>query len=205
MFTGLRASGASPVLLMLLMATSQTGCVRLPEAASDSDVRALRVALASLSPRVSDREAGQVAWCAYDYPRVLAAEYRVVRPAALHNCLINTGFKKRGLCYQWTGDLLAQLQTLDLESLELRWGAARAQTVREHNSVVVTAVGQPFEEGIVLDPWRRSGRLVWAPVSADKYPWVENQTPPLPSTGLESPARLDPRLQNVGANLRARP
>ena len=29
----------------------------------------------------------------------------------------------------------------------------------EHNCVVVTAVGQAFEDGIVLDAWRNAGNL----------------------------------------------
>jgi hypothetical protein len=40
-----------------------------------------------------------------------------------------------------------------------------------HSTVVVTARNQPFEKGLVLDPWRNSGRLYWIPVKADRYPW----------------------------------
>jgi hypothetical protein len=39
---------------------------------------------------------------------------------------------------------------------------------------VVTAKGQPFEEGIVLDAWRRSGKLYWALVKKDKYKRKKN-------------------------------
>lgn len=116
-----------------------------------------------------------MAGCAYEYPRALASSYRVVRPSLFHNFLVNSGFRQRGLCYEWAEDLLAQLQSYNLESLELHWGIARADTTREHNSIVITAVGQPFDQGIVLDPWRRSGRLVWSPVAADRFPWVEGQ------------------------------
>jgi hypothetical protein len=38
--------------------------------------------------------------------------------------------------------------------------------------VVITAAGQPFETGLVLDPWRNSGDLFWARVDRDVYPWV---------------------------------
>ncbi|MCB1127296.1 MAG: hypothetical protein KDM81_12415, partial [Verrucomicrobiae bacterium] len=144
--------------LLLLTATS-TGCVSVPDAPREPDVQALRLALISLGPAVSGTEADRVARCAYQHSRELAREYRVVRPPFLHNSLINLGLKERGLCYQWAEDLLNRLRKLATESLELRWGKARAGTWREHNSVVVTAVGAPFETGIVLDPWRRSGRL----------------------------------------------
>jgi hypothetical protein len=131
--------------------------------------------LTSLAPNVHETEAELVAGCAYEYPRTLASQYRVVRPALFHNFLVNSGYRQRGLCYEWAEDLLAQLQTYNLESLELHWGIARADTSREHNCVVITAQGQSFDQGIVLDPWRRSGRLVWSPVSSDKYPWVEGE------------------------------
>jgi hypothetical protein len=39
--------------------------------------------------------------------------------------------------------------------------------------VVLTAPGQAFDQGIVLDAWRHSGRLCWSPVQEDKYPWIE--------------------------------
>jgi hypothetical protein len=43
--------------------------------------------------------------------------------------------------------------------------------LREHNSVVITARDQPFETGLVLDPWRNSGELYWAAAAHDDYPW----------------------------------
>lgn len=124
---------------------------------------------------VREDEAERVAGSAYDYSRELAMRYRVVRPALWHNFLVNTGHKERGLCYEWAEDLLAELQSFNLASLQLRWAIARAETAREHNAVVVTAPDQPFEQGIVLDPWRRGGKLVWSPVMADRYPWVEGE------------------------------
>ena len=44
---------------------------------------------------------------------------------------------------------------------------------QEHSSVVLTAPGQAFDQGIVLDAWRHSGRLYWGAVKADKSPWIE--------------------------------
>jgi hypothetical protein len=180
MFVGLSFLRPIHVLLGLLLVAGLSGCAHTPRAAQASEVRALQVALTSLAPTVRENEAECVAGCAYDYPRDLAVKYRVVRPALFHNLLINLGLKQRGLCYEWAEDLLAQLQTYNLHSLEFRWGIARADTHREHNSVVVTARGQPFAEGLVLDPWRRCGELVWSPVATDKYPWVEGQLMPAP-------------------------
>jgi hypothetical protein len=84
------------------------------------------------------------------------------------------GFKDRGLCYHWTEDLLKRLRSLNLKTYRLYWAVAhRGSELREHNSVVITARGQAFEDGIILDPWRRSGDLYWAKVRADHYPWIE--------------------------------
>jgi hypothetical protein len=137
----------------------------------------LRTKLAMLSPTVRVDEAERLAQCAYVTSRQLAREYRVVFPPALNNILINTGGRKRGLCYHWTEDLMLQLDALKLETLELHWGEAFARTFSENNGVVVTAKGQPFGQGIVLDAWRYQGRLYWGPVRKDPegYPWKENK------------------------------
>jgi hypothetical protein len=73
---------------------------------------------------------------------------------------------------------MQRLVLLELKNFQLHWGVAhRGSELREHNSVVVTARGQKFEEGIVLDPWRNSGELYWARVKNDRYPWKErNET-----------------------------
>jgi len=184
-FAGLRNLRIPATVLALVAVTGLTGCVHLPPPASAAQINNLRLALTSLHPDIRDAEAGQVATVAYDYPRQLAAEYRLVRPPLLHNLLINLRFKKRGLCYQWAEDMVTKLQTLKLETVELHWGMAGAGKRSEHNTVVVTGPGQPFAEGLVLDPWRRSGELVWRPVAADSYAWQEGElfAPPPPPGG----------------------
>jgi hypothetical protein len=158
--------------------SSQTGPAEITLPRGDVVAEAqLRTKLAMLSPTVRVDEAEKLALCAYKTSRRLAREYRVVFPPALNNILINTGGRKRGLCYQWTEDLLHQLDALKLETLELHWGEAFARTFSENNGVVVTAKGQPFEQGIVLDAWRYQGRLFWSPLRKDPehYEWKENK------------------------------
>jgi len=42
--------------------------------------------------------------------------------------------------------------------------------------IVVTAKGQDFNRGIILDNWRYGGRLVWGPLVEDPhYQWHENK------------------------------
>ena len=92
-----------------------------------------------------------------------------------NNFLIYHGIRKRGYCFQWAEDLLVALDALKLNSLELHWGESNVGNWRENNCVVVTAKGQPFNRGIVLDCWRHFGHLRWNAVTADEDPYVENQ------------------------------
>jgi hypothetical protein len=163
----------------------------------------LRTKLAMLSPSVSVAEAERLAQCAYVTSRQLAREYRVVFPPALNNILVNTGARKRGLCYQWTEDLIHELDALKLETLELHWGEAFARTFSENNGVVVTAKGQPFTHGIVLDAWRYQGRLYWGPVRKDpeQYPWRENKAQY--ERVMKSEAASEQRVQSTGGDARS--
>ena len=137
-------------------------------------IKQLEQELTALSATVDKTEAQVAAATAVRESAVLAEEYRLVRPALTHNLLVVLGIKDRGLCYHWTEDLMQRLQTLDLKSLQLHWAVAdRGSVLREHNSVVITALGQEFRMGIVLDPWRNSGNLYWARVTKDSYPWKE--------------------------------
>ncbi len=119
-------------------------------------------------------EARRLAETALQASAFLTEEYELVRPPALHNILVQMGWRDRGLCYQWTEDLMSHLMALQLEYYRLRWAVAhRGSDLREHNTVVVTASGQSFEDGLVLDPWRNSGNLYWVVVRKDTYPWKE--------------------------------
>ena len=154
-------------------ANEKTKDLRATEAYREK-VELLQDELAALNQQADLLEAGQVAQTAVTYSNQQAEEYQLVRPAVLHNVLIRVGLKDRGLCYHWTEDLLKQLQSLDLRTYQLHWGVAhRGSELREHNSVVITAKGQAFEKGLVLDPWRNSGDLYWALIKTDRYPWQE--------------------------------
>ena len=91
-----------------------------------------------------------------------------------NNFLIYHGLRKRGYCYQWSEDLLIALDKLKLTSLELHWGDHDRGTWRENNCVVVTANGQPFKRGIMLECWRHLGHLYFGPVASDWELYVEN-------------------------------
>jgi len=128
--------------------------------------------LDALTAGVAPDEALRLAEAALAESARLSAEYRMTRPALFNNALVNVGLKERGLCWHWTEDLIATLRRLPLPNYQLHWGIAhRGKLFREHNSLVVTARGEPFATGIVLDPWRLSGALHWVAVREDRYPW----------------------------------
>ena len=164
------SAGLARHLFLLLAWTALAGCATPREAPGDA--KRLAACLAGL-PGVKAEEAALAAETACQRSAELAREYRVVRPAVWHNVLVNWGVKSRGLCYHWAEDLEASLGRLRLSTLQVRRGVARKDTRREHNCVVLTATGQSFTNGIVLDAWRHSGRLYWVPVSEDRYPWRE--------------------------------
>jgi hypothetical protein len=142
----------------------------------DDSAKAEKLAdeLASLSPRVNREEARLLAECAYASVSKLRREYRMFGTPIFNNFLIYHGLRKRGYCYQWSEDLLIALDKLKLTSLELHWGEHDAGTWRENNCIVVTAKGQPFRRGVMLECWRHLGHLYCGPVASDYEHYVEN-------------------------------
>jgi hypothetical protein len=130
--------------------------------------------LASLSPRVNRDEAKLLADCAFATVTKLRREYRMFGTPIFNNFLIYHGLKKRGYCYQWSEDLLIAIDALRLKSLELHWGEHDPNTWRENNCIVVTAKGQPFNRGIMLECWRHLGHLYFGPVVSDWETYTEN-------------------------------
>lgn len=137
-------------------------------AQDEKSISGLRDALVALAPRnVDPHEAELLSVTAHIMSRRLAREYGVTGDPAIHNFLINVGAKKRGICADYTRDIGSRLKEFHFKTLVLHWGAAYAKESDENNALVVTARNQPFIEGIVLDGWRRGGRLFWCPVKTD--------------------------------------
>jgi hypothetical protein len=130
--------------------------------------------LASLSPRVNRDEAKLLADCAFVTVSKLRREYRMFGTPIFNNFLIYHGLRKRGYCYQWSEDLLLALDKLHLKSLDLHWGEYDPNTWRENNCIVVTANGQPFKQGTMLECWRHLGHLYFGLVASDWETYVEN-------------------------------
>ena len=130
--------------------------------------------LAGLSRRVDPSEAKLLAECAYATVARLRPEYKMFGTPIFNNFLVYHGWRKRGYCYHWTEDLLLALDKLKLKTLELHWADAYRDTWQENNCLVVTAIGQPFERGMILECWRHFGHLRWNLVPSDQDPYYEN-------------------------------
>lgn len=147
-----------------------------PEFATGPDDPVLRGQIIALGPAVDPQEARRVAEIAYTTGRDLKREWKMTWPPGWQNFLVNTGKRKGGLCFQFAEALLLRLNEKKWETLEFHWAESFENTLSEHNVIVVTAKGQHFSRGIILDNWRYGGRLVWGQVIDDPhYQWHENK------------------------------
>jgi hypothetical protein len=134
----------------------------------EKSIANLRDALIALSPRTVDpNEAALLSETAHHMSRQLAREYGVTGDPAVHNYLIRVGARQKGICADYVNDIGARLRDLRFKTLVLHWGTAWERESSENNGLIITARNQAFADGIVLDGWRRAGRLFWCPVRED--------------------------------------
>ena len=135
-------------------------------------VAELEQLILQLGGKVDASEAKVLAQDSIVYAYRLSERYDLVWPPLWHNTLVNVGLKERGLCYQWADDMLAHAKERGYHSFDFYLGVSGLGTLWEHNTLVVSAKGEAFEQGVVLDPWRDSGELYFAKVGEDeKYEW----------------------------------
>jgi hypothetical protein len=161
------------VIRRLVFIIALAVCVGTASARDERSIKDLGKALVALAPDVDPGEAELLSMTAHTTSRSLAREYRIVLNPEFQNFLINIGLRQRGYCAHFARDIGTRLKTLKLKTLVLHWGAAFAGTSGEDNCLVVTARNQPFQDGIILDGWRRAGRLFWCAVREDHEYEVE--------------------------------
>ena len=143
-------------------------CSPILKAEDEKSINDLRDALIALSPHTVDpKEAALLSETAHRSSRECAREYGVTGDPAIHNYLIHIGVKKKGICADYTHDIGARLRQMRFKTLVLHWGTAWEKESDENNALIVTARNQSFYDGIVLDGWRRAGRLFWIHVRDD--------------------------------------
>ena len=142
-------------------------------AKDERSIRDLAKALTKLGPDVDPKEAQLISVTAHTTARKLAKDYHVVLNPEFQAFLVNVGARKRGWCGHWAQDIGTHLKELKPKTLVLHWGVAYDHTSSENNCLVITARNQPFTDGIIVDGWRRAGRLFWCPVIQDHEYEVE--------------------------------
>ncbi|PYK09394.1 MAG: hypothetical protein DME61_06785 [Verrucomicrobia bacterium] len=142
-------------------------CVSAVWARDERSIKKLQDALVALAPDVDLGEAELLSVTAHTASRSLAREYGLVWSPIFQNFLIHMGKRQRGYCGHYARDIGERLKELKLKTLVLHWGAAFAGTEDESNCLVVTAPNQPFQDGIVIDGWRKGGRLFWCALKKD--------------------------------------
>lgn len=156
-------------LRILLLTTFVVSLALSPaaKARDEKSIKALRDAIVALGSDVDPAEADKLSLTVHQKARELAKKYRIVLNPSFQNLLINIGARDRGYCAHYVRDIGTVLREMKFKTLVLHWGAAWARQPDESNCLVVTARNQPFEEGIIMDAWRRAGRLYWCKIHED--------------------------------------
>ena len=137
-----------------------------PKPGTPEDAMELERAILALGPGVDPAEAERAARMSYEHTYRLALEYRIVDPALIHNNKVNLGLKPRGLCKHYAEDMERMLRAQDFQTLDVH-RAIGAVIGIDHSTAIISRRGDDMYDGIVLDPWRRGGRLTWIPTRED--------------------------------------
>jgi len=121
------------------------------------------------------RESSELATLAVTHSKGLANRYNLVSPPLYHNYLVNSGQREKGLCYDFVDDLMVEINSRNFKSFDFKWGRANANKLDEHNVIVVVKKGSSdFQNGIILDAWRNSGKVLFLKLKDDpKYRFKE--------------------------------
>ncbi|SLN74489.1 hypothetical protein [Ruegeria meonggei] len=154
-------------------AIALAGCATTQPTASQNDITNLAQAIQNLGPNVDPVEARQAATIAYTYSQQLALDWDVTDPAIIHNAKIINGFREKGLCNDWAQAMTGRLRQENFRTLDMHWATSPPTPFRIiHHSALISAKEDSMYDGLILDPWRNSGALFWAPVREDtRYNW----------------------------------
>ena len=143
----------------------------------EAEVAALEQAILALGPGVDPKEAARAARIAFGYTDVLVQQYRITDPPLIHNMKVNAGLRPRGLCWHWAEDIENRLAAENFSTLEMHRAIANADVAFriDHSTAIISRKGDDMYDGLVLDPWRTGGDLVWASTREDKYRWKPQQ------------------------------
>ena len=168
-------------LLLLIWLFFFSGCslTKVPNPTPhevQKSIHRLSIMLQDLNATIEKKEARYLAQKVVLYSARLSKKYELASPPLWHNTLVNVGIKKRGLCYHWAEDLLADLHKKTYHSLTLHYIGANIGNYFEHNALAVSAKGMSFKNSLILDAWRNSGELFFINIKEDKkYKWKSRE------------------------------
>ncbi|WP_306115940.1 MULTISPECIES: hypothetical protein [unclassified Roseovarius] len=145
-----------------------------PAPGTPQEINALAAAIRSLGPEVDPKEAMRAAKVTYDYTYQLSQEYQITDGPLIHNTKVNMGTRPRGLCWHWAQDIETRLKAENFKTLDMHRAVANSFNIRlEHSTAIISRKGDGFQQGIVLDPWRKGGVLFWSRTLEDRrYTWM---------------------------------
>ncbi|MGR3511735.1 MAG: hypothetical protein ACU0GG_03155 [Paracoccaceae bacterium] len=137
------------------------------------DLERLTATIQSMRADVDPVEAARAAEVAFAHTKVLVERYQITDPPLIHNTKVNMGLKPRGLCWHWAEDLENRLDAEGFQTLEMNRAISEGRGLRiDHSTAIISAKGDGYARGVVLDPWRTGGILFFAPVVKDtRYNW----------------------------------
>lgn len=146
--------------------------------AGPQEIAELRQQIMALGPEVDPDEADRAARISFQHTRELALAYRITDPPLVHNAKVNMGLKPRGLCWHWAEDMEKRLDAEGFETLDIHRAIANADNAFriEHSTAIISARGDGYLDGVVIDPWRKGGILTHVPTLEDPdYRWDSQQ------------------------------
>ena len=149
------------------------GCVSHTPTVEEDNVVKLSTLLHTLNSHITSSETMQLSHDVFAKTAKLTKEFEMTSPPQYHNFLVTIGVREKGLCYHWSDALYSYFTTQNYPSFEFHLvGANIGEYWSEHNSLVIVTKGMPIEEGIIIDPWRKGGKLYFSKVKEDKkYIW----------------------------------
>jgi len=161
----------------LLLFFLLVGCVVTPPLPSETRMVQLSKLLQSLDKSIPQDEAMYLSQDIFHETQKLTKEFELTSPPLFHNTLVNIGIREKGLCYHWSDAFYAHFLQKKYPHFEFHLvGANIGEYFFEHNALVVVAKGGLIQNGILVDPWRDSGKLYFSRVVEDnKYQWKHRE------------------------------
>ena len=162
------------ILFLLLL----VGCADTVTPTIQTQIDKLAILFKSLDTTITQEEALQLSQDLFIETKRLSKEFELTSPPYWHNFLVNVGVREKGLCYHWSDALYVYVSKRDYSSFSFHlMGANIGEYWFEHNVLMVVGKESKIQkniiqEGIIIDPWRNSGKLYFSKVKDDTdYVW----------------------------------